>query len=517
MPASRHTAPTLGLILGDQLDASYPETLGLERRHDRLLMVEVGRASERPASHVQRTVLFLSAMRHHAATLRADGWDVDYVRLTDPDNTQSFHGEIQRAVERHKPEEVAVLRPGSHALRGELQSACGKAGVELRVEEDPHFLSSVDEFNEWASGRKQLTMEYFYRTMRRRYDVLVDRDGEPEGGQWNLDKQNRQTFKSPPSAPSPASFDPDEITKQVMDDVREALPDLPGELDSFAWPVTREQAARAMGSFLQHRLADFGTYQDAMWGGERSLFHSFLSTSLNLKLLRPMEVIEGAVRAYEQGRAPLNSVEGFVRQVLGWREFIRGVYFHEGPGYEGRNGLGHTGTLPEFYWTGETDMACMADALGGVVQHSYGHHIERLMVYGNFALIAGIDPGAVHEWYLGMFADGIDWVTAPNTIGMALHADGGVVGTKPYAASGKYIKRMSNHCKGCRYNVNARTGENACPFNVLYWDFLMRHEDRFSSNNRMAMILKNLERMKPAEKAQITKDGKAIRNQFGIA
>ncbi|MFG0306506.1 MAG: cryptochrome/photolyase family protein [Phycisphaerales bacterium JB040] len=517
MSSRAESTRTLGLILGDQLDPTYPEALGLDRGRDRLLMVEVARASERPASHVQRTVLFLSAMRHHAVTLRDDGWEVDYVNLTDPDNTQRFHGEIERAVGRHSPDEIAVLRPGSHALRGELESACGKAGVALRVEEDPHFLCSVDEFSEWAEGRKQLTMEYFYRSMRTRYGVLVDSEGEPEGGRWNLDKENRRTFKSAPSAPSAATFEPDDVVQRVMEDVREALPGLPGELESFAWPVTREQATRAMGSFLQHRLPDFGTYQDAMWRGERTLFHSFLSTSLNLKLLRPMEAIEGAVRAYGQGRAPLNSVEGFVRQILGWREFIRGVYFHEGPGYEARNGLGHTGSLPEFYWTSETDMACMADALGGVVEHAYGHHIERLMVYGNFALIAGLDPAAVHAWYLGMFADGIDWVTAPNTIGMALHADGGVVGTKPYAASGKYIKRMSNHCKGCHYDVNARAGANACPFNVLYWDFLMRHEDRFSSNTRMAMILKNLERMAPGERAQITREGEAIRRRYGIA
>ena len=506
----------LALILGDQLDRSYPVTLGLKKDDDSILMVEVKGASESPPSHIQRTVLFLSAMRHHADALRDAGWRVEYVTIADPDNTHTFAGELARAIDRMKPERVVCIEPGSWPVRDEIESACADAGVDLDLREDPHFLCDHETFAQWAAGRKELVMEYFYREQRKRLGVLMADDNKPEGGQWNYDKENRKPFKKAPDAPPIAAFKPDKITRQVIKDVQQQLPTLPGNIESFNWPVTRDQALEALDDFIANRLKFFGDHQDAMWTGQHTLYHSVISPAINLKLLNPREVYQAALDAYETGKAPINAVEGFVRQIIGWREFIRGIYDHQGPGYDQRNELDHHGNLPEFYWTADTDMKCMADALTSVVDRAYGHHIARLMITGNFALIAGVHPTRVHEWYLGMYADAVDWATAPNTVGMALHADGGVVATKPYAASANYINKMSNHCKHCPYNRNTRSGDKACPFNVFYWDFLIRHETRFKKNHRMAMILKHVEKMPKQERVEITTSAASLRKNMGI-
>jgi deoxyribodipyrimidine photolyase-related protein len=506
----------LGVVFGDQLDRGLPEHLGLDRDRDTILMMEVREESEHVASHVQRTVLFLSAMRHHAEWLRDDGWTVDYIELDDPENTQSLRTEIERACDRLGPDRIVAARPGEHRVLSMLEDAADNAGADLDVKEDPHFLTTPEQFGEWASGRKELVMEYFYREQRKSLGVLMD-GKKPEGDRWNFDKENRETFKASPRPPDPPRFKPDKITKAVIELVGNELPDLPGKIDGFNWPVTREDALKSVDAFVEDRLHKFGTYQDAMWLGQRSLYHALISPALNLHLLDPREVVERVVEAFEANDAPLNSVEGFVRQIIGWREFIRGVYWHEGEEYGDRNELGHGGKLPGFYWDADTDMACMADAIGGVLDTAYAHHISRLMVTGNFALIAGIDPRAVSDWYLGMYADGVDWVTLPNTLGMALHADGGVVGTKPYAASGKYIDRMSNACKKCPYDLSKRSGEKACPFNTFYWDFLIRHEDRFKDNNRMKMILKHVEKMGKQERVDFTVSAKRLRKEMGIS
>ncbi|MEL6739535.1 MAG: cryptochrome/photolyase family protein [Planctomycetota bacterium] len=510
------TVRRLGIILGDQLDESYPAAMGLDPGRDMLLMMEVAGASRSPASSIIRTAVFLSSMRHHAQRLREAGWSVEYVNLDAPENTQTFGGEIGRAIQGFKPESVSCVEPGSHALDAEIRGACEDAEVHLDVLPDPHFLCNTDEFADWAAGRKSLTMEYFYRAMRKRLGVLMD-DGEPEGGTWNLDKENRKAFKSAPGAPPIPVFDRDAIIEDVLAAIDRVLPDLPGRMGRWIWPVTREQALECLADFIDNRLKFFGDHQDAMWTGEHTLYHSVISAPLNLKLLNPREVYAAAETAYQEGKVPLNAAEGFIRQIIGWREFIRGVYTFEGPSYGDRNGLEEHGSLPDFYWTGETDMRCMRDALESVLDLGYGHHIARLMVTGNFAMIAGVHPIEVNDWYLGMYADGVEWVTTPNTLGMAMHADHGIVGTKPYAASGKYIKRMSNYCKGCRYDVSARSGDDACPFNVFYWDFLNRHSKRFSKNTRMTMMLKNLDRIEPSELTQITVSAGRLRERFGIA
>lgn len=505
----------LALLLGDQLDPSYPAAMGLDPEQDIILMIEVAEASTSPPSHIIRTATFLSAMRHHASALRESGWRVEYIKLGDEHNTQTFQGEITRAITRLRPGRVSRIEPGSHGVDRATRAACAEADIELTTTPDPHFLCSAADFTRWASGRKTLTMEYFYRSMRKEHCILMD-GANPIGGAWNFDKENRKAFKKAPGPPPIPEFPPDRVTRGVLDDIAKALPDLLGRAERLIWPVTREQAMEALRDFIAHRLPFFGDYQDAMWTGEHTLYHSLLSVPLNLKLLNPREVIDAAVKAHETGQAPLNAVEGFVRQIIGWREFIRGVYLLEGPDYERHNALDQHGALPEFYWTGQTDMRCMRESIESVLGLSYAHHISRLMVTGNFAMIAGVDPAAANAWYLGMYADGVEWVTAPNTIGMAMHADAGVVGAKPYAASGKYIQRMSNYCKHCPHDVKRRSGEGACPFNVFYWDFLLRNKSRFRSNPRMAMMLKNLERITGEERTEITVSARSLRQRMGV-
>lgn len=512
----RSGAKTLYLVLGDQLDRESPILGRIRKSDDAVLMMEVARESEHPVSHIQRTVMFLSAMRHHALWLRNQGLRVEYVRLDDEDNTQSFESEIQRAITRLQADNVAVVQPGDHRVQNEIESACDSAGVDLEILEDTHFLTTHEQFGEWASGRKSLVMEYFYRAQRKRLGVLLTEDGEPVGGEWNYDRENRESFKGPPRPSDPPRFEMDVITREVADMVGKKLPNLPGTIDTFNWPVTREQALQCLDAFIEDRLRKFGPYEDAMWTNQRTLYHSRLSPAINLHLLSPRECVDRALEAYEKGHAKINSVEGFVRQLIGWREFIRGVYFLEGDEYADRNALGMEGELPGLYWDAETDMACMRDCVGSVVEDAYAHHIPRLMVMGNFAMLAGVRPKEVSDWYLGMYADGVEWATAPNVVGMAMHADGGVVGTKPYAASGKYISRMSNYCENCPHDINQRTGEDACPFNTLYWDFLIRYEETFRGNHRMAMMMKNVERLKKDERTEITVSATKLRRRFGV-
>jgi len=517
-PELRAAAPVrrLLLVLGDQLDSRRGPLLDLDPARDAILMVEARGESTAVPSHVQRTVQFLSAMRHYALDRRHGGLSVEYVPLDQGQAGGDLGAEIEAALRRLRPVELQVVLPGDWRVLRQIEAAAASADAPLTVLDDPHFLTTPAEFEGWASGRKELILEYFYRWQRKRLDILLGPDGKPVGGAWNFDKENRASFKEAPRIPAPYRPRVDAITREVIELVARELPDLPGRVARFEWPVTREQALRALGDFIAHRLPSFGRYQDAMWTGETTLYHARLSAAMNLKLLDPLEVIRPAVEAWEAGAAPLASVEGFVRQVIGWREFIRGVYWREGPGYGERNSLDHHGRLPDFYWSGETDLECLRQSIGQVLDEGYGHHIQRLMVTGNFALIAGIDPRAVTDWYLGMFTDGVDWVTLPNTLGMALHADGGVVGTKPYAASGKYIDRMSDHCGRCVHDVKRRTGEGACPFNTLYWDFLSRHRERFAGNRRMAMILRNLDRFDEEERARITSEAEALRETLGI-
>lgn len=525
---------TLAIVLGDQLDEASAALRGLVPGRDVVLMMEVAGESRHVPSHVQRTVLFLSAMRHFAADLRGRGLRVEYVTLDEPDNTGTLAGEIERAVRKLRPRRVRCVRPGEWRVLAMVMESCERAGVGAEIVEDEHFFTTPDEFAAWAQGRRGLTMEFFYREQRRKTGYLMQGRGaaaKPEGGVWNLDAENRESFGRDgpsPMPPAPPRFEPDAITREVMACVERVLPDLPGRLEpdaGFSWPVTRAQALKALQAFVRERLTGFGPYEDAMWSTSPATYHSVLSPLLNLKLLNPRECCEAAIAAYRAGKVPLQSAEAFVRQLIGWREFIRGVYWLEGPEYARRNGLGSHGRLPEFYWTGQTDMNCLRQCVGQVLDTSYTHHIQRLMVLGNFALLAGVHPKAISDWFLGLYADGVDWVTLPNTLGMVMHADAradapkgvtGVVGTKPYAASGKYIDRMSDYCRGCRYDPGERHGPEACPFTVLYWDFLIRHRETLRANQRMAMILKNVDRMTRETVVQIGIDADLLRRRLGV-
>jgi deoxyribodipyrimidine photolyase-related protein len=507
----------LAIVLGDQLNPDANALKGLDTPRDAILMMEVNEESTHVPSHKQRTVLFLSAMRHFARDLARRGYRVHYIRLEDPDNTQSFGDEIERAVRDLKPDHLLCTHPGEWRVKNLMEEATKASGVTLEVQPDRHFLVDLEDFDAWMGGRKQPIMEHFYREQRRQLGVLMHESGRPIGGVWNFDEENRRAFKRAPKVPKPYSSRPDAITKAVIQLVEERFPDNPGSLQSFRWPVTRTQALRALDDFAENRLAEFGTYQDAMWTDEPFLYHSLLSAPLNLKLLDPRQCIAKALAAYKSGQAPLNSVEGFIRQIIGWREFVRGIYWHEGQDYGLRNWLDQHGPLPEFYWTGRTDMVCMRQCIGQVLASGYGHHIQRLMVTGNFALISGVAPRLISDWYLAMYVDAVDWVTLPNTLGMVMHADGGVVGTKPYAASGTYIERMSNYCRGCPFDPAARIGSKACPFTTLYWDFLIRNRRRLSGNRRMSMMLRNVDRMTDAEQSAVCVHAHRLREGFGIS
>lgn len=498
----------LRIVLADQLSAQLAVIAEADRQHDIVLMMEVRSEATNLNHHVKKLAFLYAAMRHFAQALRSARFDVRYVQLDDPANTQSLDGEILRAVEALEPDRIVVTEPGEWRQR-ELLAALGLAlAAPLELLPDNRFLCTSADFGIWAAGRRELRMEYFYREMRRRHSILMEADGTPSGGRWNFDKDNRKPPGTGLTSPPRLSFRKDAITLDVLALVRHHFPDQFGRLEPFFFAVTRQQALRELEHFIVHILPGFGDYQDAMLMGEPYLSHSLLSTYLNAGLLYPLEVCRQAEAAYRQGLAPINAVEGFIRQILGWREYVRGVYWHFMPDYAERNVLDADEPLPWFYWSGETGMACMREVLDHTIQHAYSHHIQRLMVTGNFALLAGLQPKAVHEWYLAVYADAYEWVELANTIGMALHADGGIMGSKPYAASGNYINRMSNFCGSCRYDPAKALGDGACPFNALYWNFIDRHRDRFSRNARMPYVYANWDKMGTAKQAAIRDQAK---------
>ena len=503
----------LVLVLGDQLDEGNAALAAADPARDVVLMAETAGEAAAVPSHKHRIAVFFAAMRHRARELREAGWRVEYRHIGE--GVASLSAAIEEAAARHAPRRLLAVEAGEWRVRHAVDTVCGSLELPVEWLPDGHFLCSTDEFADWARGRKRLVMEYFYREMRRRHDVLMDGD-QPVGGEWNYDADNRQSFgrDGPGDLPERAGFEPDALTREVLDAVERRFPGHAGSTENFRWPVTREQARQALADFVQNRLPRFGRYQDAMWQGEPFLYHSLISSSLNLKLLDPREAIEAAAAAWRDGRAPLNAVEGFVRQILGWREFIRGVYWLEMPGYRSLNHFGHEQPLPAFFWTGETEMNCLAQSIGDTLANGYAHHIQRLMVIGNFALLAGLNPQEVCDWYLAVYVDAVEWVELPNTLGMALHGDGGIVGSKPYAAGGAYIKRMSNYCGGCRYDPGKRTGDDACPYTLLYWDFLARNRERLRRTGRMNMILKNLDRWSEEELGAIRRQAAEFRGSL---
>ena len=494
------------LVLGDQLHHGNPALTGFDSTQDVVLMIEAPREAAHVWSNKARIALFLAAMRHHRDALRARGIPVHYIDL-DAAGTRSLCDVLGAVLRACAAQRLIVCEPGAYRLLAGIQDTCAAAGIALDVRPDTHFLLSTTEFGAWAADKKHLLMEPFYRHMRKRTGVLMN-GATPEGGVWNFDKENRKGFPKtgPGTIAPPAQFAPDALTREVFAAVEHHFGSHPGSLATFAWPVTRAQALNALERFVTVRLAQFGPWQDAMWTGMPYGWHALLSTSLNLKLLDPREVIDAAVAQWRAGHVPLASVEGFVRQILGWREFIRGVYWRDMPGLEAANHFQHQRDLPKWYWSGETQMNCMRATVGQTFTHGYAHHIQRLMVTGNFALLAEVEPRQVSDWYLAAYVDAVEWVELPNTAGMALYANGGRFTSKPYVASGAYIKRMSNYCTGCRYRPEQRHGKDACPVTLLYWNFIDKHHKSLAGNMRTALMAGNLSRLPAAERTAIRAD-----------
>jgi deoxyribodipyrimidine photolyase-related protein len=473
--------------------------------------------------HRQKLVLILSAMRHFADALIASGYRVDYRRAA------TYEEGLLAAAQEHGAQRVVATEGREWEMAESLTRAAAllsTAGIALELREDRGFLATRADFAKWSNGKKELRMEFFYREMRRKYGILLEPDGKPTGGAWNFDAENRKAWPKTKSVPPRITFAPDEITRATMQRV-EQWSGRWGSADGFSLPVTRADAKAMLERFVTERLAEFGPYEDAMQLGEADLLHSALASAINVGLLHPKEVIARAERTYRDGAVTLPSAEGFIRQILGWREYVRGIYWHQMPALREANALEAWLPLPMWFWapdgeagyTGNAvsascEMRCLSDTVRAVRDTGRVHHIPRLMVQSNFATLLGVTPAALNRWFWSAFTDAYEWVTLPNVVGMATWGDGGVMASKPYVASGAYINRMSNYCATCRYDVKEKTGDNACPFNVLYWDFLARHRERFANHPRMAMMIRNLDRMPAPELVQIRRAAAVFRESL---
>jgi deoxyribodipyrimidine photolyase-related protein len=513
----------LVVVLGDQLNHDSAAFDGFDRTRDAVWMAEVQEEATHVWCHKLRIAFFFSAMRHFRDELSEKRFPVEYHELTQresEDRGKDFATVLRTSVRQLRPRRIIVVMPGDYRVVRNIQEETDSLRIELQVRPDNHFYCGTAEFAKFAAGKKRLLLELFYRYMRKRHSVLLADSAEPVGGKWNFDKENRQTFgrQGPEKVPVPLVFPPDRTTVGVMEMVGGRFRDHPGNLDSLGVPVTHDEAQDMLQDFIEKRLPNFGTFEDAMWTDEPFLYHSRLSTSLNLKLLNPRDCVEAAVRAYQEGDARINNVEGFVRQVLGWREYIRGIYWLHMPGYIDMNYFGHELDVPAFFWNGDTDMECIRQTMQHILKYGYSHHIQRLMVMGLFALLLGVHPRRFHEWHMAMYLDAIDWASLPNALGMSQYGDGGIVGTKPYVASGSYINRMSDFCRHCPYAPSESVGEEACPFTTLYWDFLDRHYDKLKGNPRLGLQMRNVEKMRAGlhDVGEIRKRANRLRRRWEV-
>jgi deoxyribodipyrimidine photolyase-related protein len=482
------------LITGDQLSPQLASLKAADRQTDTLLMVEVAEEARSVLHHPKKLVFIFSAMRHFAEQLQENGWNIDYIKLEDPDNSQNFAGEIRRALTRHNANRLLLTAASEWRVLEMMRQWRDELDIPVEILEDDRFLCSTARFEAWASERKQLRMEYFYREMRRDWQILLEGD-KPAGGKWNFDSENRKPTRDGLTVPPIPNITPDAITADVIELVATRFADHPGEIGGFSYATTHAEAEQHLAHFITHRLADFGSWQDAMLADQPFMFHALIGLYLNIGLLSPLDCIKQAEQAWQDGRVAINAAEGFIRQILGWREYVRGLYWLSMPDYARLNHLQAERPLPGFFWNGQTEMRCLSITVTQTLENAYAHHIQRLMVTGNFALLAGLSPRAVNDWYLAVYADAFEWVELPNVTGMALYADGGIMASKPYAASGAYINRMSDYCRGCAYNPAEKLSENSCPFNYLYWDFIARHEDKWQANARMGMMVRSWHKM----------------------
>ena len=496
--------PTTIWILADQVSPENSALLAADRADSVVLIIESKARGNVVRYHQQKLVLVYAGMRHFAAELAAAGWRVDHHRF---EETPDFLTGLTRHVERYHPDEIRLAAPNDFAMTAALPKFERRLGVPVRTVPTRQFLVERDDFAVWAGDSPHLVMENHYRRLRRRTGWLMD-GPNPVGGTWNYDPLNRQTYRqyatSGRTQPTvPVREEPDAVTREVIAAVEREFADHPGRARDFWFPVDRAGALRWLDRFVTERLEHFGPFEDVSAQGHPVLYHSVLSPMLNLGLLTPQECIERVLAALAAGRAPINSVEGFVRQVLGWREFINGAYWHRGPGYRDENFFNAQRPLPAWFYTGDTEMNCLRQTISQALELGWMHHIQRLMIVGNFLLLAGVAPRAALDWYLEMTVDAYDWVMVPNVLGIILHADGGYVGTKPYAAGSGYIDKMSNYCEGCRYSPLKKTGPDACPFNALYWDFHGRHADVLRQNPRVGRVVEAWERRSAAEQGTV--------------
>jgi deoxyribodipyrimidine photolyase-related protein len=500
------------LILGDQLDLKGATLKNFDLKNDEVIMIESMHEAQYVWTHKAKIVLFLSAMRHFANQLKELHYPLTYIQSSSLSIVEALKEKIVKGNYSH----LICIEPGEWRLKQQIEELAKDLSITLEMREDDHFYCSHQEFVKWAADKKELRLEYFYRLMRKTHHILIDSEGNPEGGQWNFDQDNRKPYpkKGPGILEEPIFFEPDAITQEVIDFVNETYANHPGSLEAFQWAVTRNQALEALEYFVEYRLRNFGVYQDAMWTDTPFGWHSILSSSLNLKLLNPREVIAAVVHAWKKYDLDLSNIEGFIRQILGWREFVRGMYYLDMPQMAKDNYYDHQRPLPQWYWSGQTNMACMKDAIGQTLNYGYAHHIQRLMVTGNFALLAEILPSAVCDWYLAIYVDAIEWVELPNTAGMALFANGGRFTSKPYVASGAYIKRMSNYCGSCKYKPDVRFGETACPVTTLYWNFLIKHRTQFDSSPRTRLMTSNLNRISDEDQKSIQEHAQYVLNHL---
>lgn len=484
-----------GLILGDQLSEHIATLKALDKDQDIILMAELVEEATYVKHHPQKISLIFSAMRHFAKSLKAQGWKIRYQAFDRTQSAQSFVDFVQAQLEKNSADALVITESGEFRLQQAIETTwSSQLQIPIHILRDDRFFCSKNEFKQWGSSSRILRMEFFYRKLRQKTGYLMD-GNKPVGGKWNYDIENRQAWNAQDSIPVALEFDRDQIDLDVIELVKAEFQDHIGQINHFNWATTRQQALQALDYFIQHQLIHFGQYQDAMVHNQDYMFHSLLAPYLNCGLLSPKEVCDAAQQAYFEDRVPLNTAEGFIRQILGWREFIRGIYWLKMPSYSELNELQADRELPAYFWTANTKMECMRECLRNSLENAYAHHIQRLMVIGNFTLLNGISPKQVNDWYLSVYADAFEWVQLPNTHGMVLFADGGLVASKPYAASGNYIHRMSNYCQNCHYNVKTKTEQDSCPFNSLYWNFLAKHRVLFSSNPRMSIMYKQWDKL----------------------
>lgn len=495
----------LRVILGDQLSPTLSCLHDIDKDRDTVLLCEVQQEATYVKHHKKKLVFIFSAMRHFAQELRDAGHRVIYHKLDDATAFSRFSDAVIGATQGASFNEIVVTEPSEFRVLEEIKLWPELLNVPVDIRPDTRFLADHSDFETWSAGRKSLRMEYFYREMRKRYMILMDGD-QPVGDQWNFDSENRKPPNSTIVIPDRFHSTPDAITQEVCAMVERLFPDHMGTAAPFHFAVTAEAARAALQQFIDERLTFFGDYQDAMLQDEAWMFHAHIGLYLNTGLLLPLECIAAAEQAYHRGQAPLNAVEGFIRQILGWREFVRGLYWQNMPGYDRLNFFDAQRDLPDFYWTADTRMNCLRQSVQDTIDHAYAHHIQRLMVLGNFALLAGILPAQVNDWFLSVYADAFEWVELPNVSGMALFADGGKLASKPYASGGSYINKMSNYCKGCSYSVTVKNGPKACPFNYLYWDFLDRNRSKLRTNPRVGMMYRVYDRMDANKQQAIRSD-----------